>query len=39
MITTNMFNRQAWMADNDEFNHIVKNSHKVLRLHDQCENH
>ena len=39
MITTSMFKRQAWMADNDEFNHIVKNSYKVLRLHDQCENH
>ena len=39
MITTSMFKRQAWMADNDEFNHIDKNSHKVLRLHDQCENH
>ena len=39
MITTSMLKRQVWMADDDEFNHIVKNSHKVLRLNDQYENH
>ena len=27
------------MADNDEFDHIVKNSQRVLRLNDQYENH
>ena len=27
------------MADNDEFEHIVKNSQRVFRLNDQYENH
>ena len=27
------------MADDDEFDHIVKNSEIVLRLNDQYENH
>ena len=27
-----MFKRQVWMADDDEFDHIVKNSQRVLRL-------
>ena len=27
------------MADDDEFDHIVKNSQRVLRLNDQYENH
>ena len=31
--------RQVWMADDDEFDHIVKNSQRVLRLNDQYENH
>ena len=35
----NMLRRQVWMADDDEFDHIVKNSQKVLRLNDQYENH
>ena len=39
MITTGMLKRQVWMADDDEFDHIVKNSRRVLRLNDQYENH
>ena len=39
MITTGMLKRQAWMADNDELEHILENSQRVLRLHDQYENH
>ena len=39
MNTTSMPKRQVWMTDHDEFNHIVKNSQKVLRLNDQYENH
>ena len=35
MITTGMLKRQVWMADDDEFDHIVKNSQRVLRLNDQ----
>ena len=27
------------MTDDDEFDHIVKNSQRVLRLNDQYENH
>ena len=34
-----MVKRQVWMADDDEFDHIVKNSQRVLRLNDQYENH
>ena len=39
MITISMLKRQVWMADDDEFDHIVKNSQRVLRLNDQYENH
>ena len=35
MITISMLKRQVWMADDDEFDHIVKNSQRVLRLNDQ----
>ena len=31
--------RQVWIADDDEFDHIVKNSQRVLTLNDQYENH
>ena len=34
-----MLRQQVWMADDDEFDHIVKNSQRVLRLNDQYENH
>ena len=32
-----MLKRQVWMADDDKFDHIVKNSQRVLRLNDQYE--
>ena len=34
-----MLRRQMWIADDDEFDHIVKNSQRVLRLNDQYKNH
>ena len=34
-----MLRRQAWMADNDEFDYIVKNSQRLLGLSAQYENH
>ena len=34
-----MLKKLVWMADDDEFDHIVKNSQRVLRLNDQYENH
>ena len=39
MIPTRMLKRQVWMADDDESEYKVKNSQRVLRLNDQCENH
>ena len=39
MITTSMLKRHFWMADDDEFDHTVKNSQSVLRLNHQYENH
>ena len=39
MITTSMLKRQVWMADDGEFGYIVKNSQRVPRLNDQCENY
>ena len=33
-----MLKRAVWMAD-DEFDQIVKNSQRILRLNDQYENH
>ena len=39
MITTSMLKTQVWMADNDEFDHIVEIPQRVLRLNDQYENH
>ena len=39
MITTSMLKRQVWMADDDNFDHVVKNSQRVLRLNDQCKNY
>ena len=29
----------VWMTDDDEFDHIVKNSQRELKLNDQYENH
>ena len=34
-----MLRRQVWMADDDEFEHVVDDSQIVLRLNDQYENH
>ena len=34
-----MLKRQVWMADNDEFEHTVKNSQRILKLYAQYENH
>ena len=34
-----MLRRQGWMADDDEFDYIVKNSQRVVGLRVQYENH
>ena len=34
-----MLKREVWMADDDEFDQIVKNSQRILRLNNQYENH
>ena len=34
-----MLKRKVWMADDDEFDHVVKNSQRVLKLNAQFENH
>ena len=35
-----MLRRQVWMADDDEFEHVVDDSQRVLRLNDENhENH
>ena len=39
MITTGMLRQQVQMADDDEVDHILENSQRVLRLNDQYENH
>ena len=39
MITTGMLREQAWMADDDDFDQIIKNSQRVLGLNIQYENH
>ena len=39
MIATSMLNRQAWMTDDDQFDHVVKSLQRGLRLNDQNENH
>ena len=39
MITTGMFRRQVWMTDDDEFDHILENLQRVLKLNAQYENH
>ena len=33
-----MLKRRVWMADDDEFDHMIKNSQRVPRLNDQYEN-
>ena len=32
-----MLKRKVWMADDDEFEHVVKNSQRVIRLNDQYQ--
>ena len=39
MITTGMLRQPAWMADDNEFDYIVKNSQSVLGLNILYENH
>ena len=39
MITTGMLRQQVWLADDDEFDYIVKNPQTVLGLNAQYENH
>ena len=34
-----MLRRQVWMVDDDEFDHIVKNLQRVLKLNAQYEHH
>ena len=34
-----MIRRQVWMADNDDFDHIVYNLQRVLKLSTQHEDH
>ena len=34
-----MLKQQARMADDDEFDYIVKNLQRVLKLNDQYKNH
>ena len=38
MITASMLKKQMWMID-DDFDHIVKNSQRVLELNNQYQNH
>ena len=38
MISTSMLRQQVWMADDDEFDDIVENSQRVLKLNAQYEN-
>ena len=39
MITSSMLRRQVWMTYDDEFDHILENSQRVLKLNAQYENH
>ena len=39
MITTGMLRRQVWMADDDEFDYVMKNLQRVFGLSIQYENH
>ena len=34
-----MLRGQVWMEDDDEYDHVIKNSQRVLRLNDQYKNH
>ena len=39
MISTSMLRQQVWMADDDEFEYIVENLQRVLKLSARYENH
>ena len=39
MIASGMLKRQVCMADDDDFDQMVKNSQRVPRVNDQVENH
>ena len=39
MTTTSMLRCQAWMANDNHFDHIVKNPQRVLGFSAQYENH
>lgn len=39
MITKNMLRQQVWMTDDNKFDHILKNSQKVLTLNARYEKH
>ena len=39
LITTSMLKWQVWMTDDDEFDHILEISQRVLKLNAQYENH
>ena len=39
MTTTSMLRRQVWMTNGDEFEDILENLQRVLRLNAQYENH
>ena len=39
MITTSTLTGQVWIADDDEFGHIVESSQRILKLNAQYENH
>ena len=39
LITTSMLKWQVWMTDDDEFDHILEISQRVLKLKAQYENH
>ena len=39
MIPRSMLRQQVWILDDYEFDHLVKNSQRVLKLKAQYENH
>ena len=39
MINTGMLKRQLWMADDDEFDHIIENLQGVLKLNAQYKDY
>ena len=39
MMATSMLRQKVWMTGDDEFDHILENSQRVLKLNAQYENH